>query len=113
VANQLQFLTKSLSIMNYQSVKEDLRLMQKKVLEIDDSWETEIYMSGAGFYSLLVNPSDYQPSIILEISVNGLLHSASLYFPFGSHRGRSHCSHDLEEVKQRFWKLINRELRPV
>src|SRR5699024_2102562 len=99
--------------MNYQSVKEDLRLMQKKVSEIDDSWETEIYMSAAGLYSLLVNASDYEPARILEISVTGLLHGGSLYFPFGSHRGRSHCSHDLEEVKQRFWRLINRELRPV
>jgi hypothetical protein len=99
--------------MNYQSVKEELRLIQERVLEIDDSWDTEIYTSGAGFYSLRVNPSDYQPSVTLEISVNGLLHSAGLNFPFGSYRGRAHSSHNLEEVKQQFWKFINQKLIAV
>lgn len=99
--------------MNYRSVKEDLRLIQEKILELDDDWETEIYTSGAGFYSLRVTADDYKPSVILEISVNGLLHSAELHYPFGSHRAMTRSSHELEDVKNFFWKFIERELSPI
>lgn len=91
--------------MEYYKGKSKLQKLAKKVE--DNNLSSDIHQSGSGYLTLLISKGEYEPTVSIEISLNGFQHHVTKVNPLGAHRSNVKSFDTFKDAEECFMKEIS------